>query len=330
MEMNFLMEQAFKKSAKIFGLVVVCSILGLCFFLYIILPALMSAFAWGIAENYEFISDELAEHGKFAKAEKILRAAAKKRPWDFRPHQKLGMLYLSQEGKKKQAVESLENAASLAWSSTSYPDMLSPLHRERLASLYDTLARELDAARLKKPEAFYFAYADILSPSHDPKTKATWDQPAQDAPPLKDDFTLGEIKDHECVAGVPQIKDSRGLKIRNDAGVFFQTGFVEYELTRAGAKDKTLYILARGTSAFGIYPIIDLKIDGERASFIYVDSPRWRFYPVGAPKHSARQRWTLSYFNDGALPILDKDGKRIGLSEDRNLMVGGIFRSIEK
>ncbi|HOE62133.1 MAG TPA: hypothetical protein PKW18_02165 [Candidatus Sumerlaeota bacterium] len=317
------------QNVKYCGIAAACSIAVMALFLYYILPALMSAFAWGIAENYEFISDELAEHGKFVKAEKILRAAAKKRPWDFRPHQKLGMLYLAQEGKKKQAIESLEAAAALAWKSTGYPEMLIPLHRERLASLYTALARELDAVRQKKTEAFYFAYADMLSPSHDSKTRATWNQPAKEAPLLKDDFTLNDIKDYECVAGAPQVKDSSGLKNLNAAGIFFQTGFIEYELTRTEAKNKTLYILARGTPAFGIYPIIDLKIDNERVAFIYVDSPEWRFYPVAAPRTSARQRWTLSYFNDGALPILDNAGKRIGLSEDRNLLVGGIFKLIE-
>ncbi len=333
--------------------------------LYVVLPVVSYYFAWRLPENYEFIADALVERGKIARAEKIVRTATKRRPWDFRPQQNLGELLLK-DNKRSIAIAHLTIAAELAFKAAVYPDMLSPYHRKRLGSLYFTLAKELNAAQSARPEVFYFTYAAILNPTLKKKCNAVIRSMVKQGnlsiakryvvfrhfsilggEKLVPEFTtptlspiLATQSDGQLTTGALEgflpfinrnlIIENQNATPRNGIYIFFRTGEIKYQLTQGQATDTTLWILARGTPAFGIYPIVDLWLDGHRIAFIYADSTQWRFYPIQITVPQGGHTFSLKYLNDGGFPAFGEDGKIVRLIEDRNLFYAGIYVRISR
>ena len=359
------MQIAVRKRVYAYGAVLGGSILLMLFFLYVVLPGVMNYFAWRLPENFEFISDELVKKGETERAVKILQAASEKRPWDFRPRHKLGMILLK-SGQKQRGIDHLEQAARLAFSSTAYPDMLSPYHRKRLANLYFNLASAENAARQDKPEMFYFTYAALLDQDYARKSEAVFRSllerkelslsqvrallrfysltgrekgfqislerslEALEAADGKDKWSPRPPKGLVPLTRPSDVKESQNLTSQGDIGIFFKEGYAKYELTWKRGMDTKLWILAWGTPAFGIYPILELRVDGKRSGFLYVGEEKPLFYPVMVSIPAGRHTITVSYPNDGGLPGFDKNGEVKKLVEDRNLFFGGLFVQVRK
>lgn len=125
--------------------------------------------------------------------------------------------------------------------------------------------------------------------------------------------------------------------LRNSIISFFQRDSVIYEAAYEKIKDeKGFYIIARGTSALDMFPIIEVYINDKLIQSIYILSDEWLCYPIridagliGSSGQTAKIE--LKYVNDGALINVNKNGERIGLLEDRNLFISSnLYKAKEK
>jgi len=339
-------------------LIVVGGLLLFIIMVFFVLPPAMESVAWRLPENYEFLSRRLLEKGETERARGILQAAVRKRPWDFRPLGLLGNLLLK-EGAREQGIASLVKASEIAFSDTTYPRMLNPAHREKLADLYFTLALEMDAATRDQPEIFFYTYSSLLDSRWQEKTGEAFEKmingrdlsPNQMLeagrfysltpmpPPRKFSgspfpaprpFSPGTDPsaipgDFTPLAGPEQIIEQKNLEKLEEWNAFFQSGHVKYELTRERDVDTTLWISAWGTEAFGIYPVIDFLVDEKRTALIYVSSGERHLYPVPVSLPAGRHTLTIRYPNDGGYPRFSGKGEIAGLRQDRNLYIGGIY-----
>lgn len=85
----------------------------------------------------------------------------------------------------------------------------------------------------------------------------------------------------------------------------------EVEFARAGRY--TLAIFAGGTPAAGVFPRIEVAVDGVAAGAVQLTSGGMRAYRLTTEVGAGKHRITLSYTNDAWAP-----------PEDRNLVVGGL------
>ncbi len=112
----------------------------------------------------------------------------------------------------------------------------------------------------------------------------------------------------ECEAMSPQ----PGMKHFRSTGTYVSqacNGELSTPIEIAVAGRYTLELTAAGTSVAGVYPLVDLRLDGRSLGRIQLTTGGWRSYPLDVTLPEGSHRLTLVFTND-----LNRDG------EDRNVM----------
>jgi len=316
--------------------------------LFFALPPVMNSLAMRIPDNYEFIADEHIRSGRSEKALRILEKAAAERTWDPLPLNRLGLL-LIRNGQNDEGVNHLLSACLIAFRNTTWPDMLNQRHRHRMAAVHFDYAVHGRFLEKRDPRFFHMTYAILLEPSFASMAETHIRDVISENPSSPDRTIL--LRQHYATLGtepspdpglpdiaeiVPQappadsrpvfpgnarIVESRDVEVLADAMHFYKDSRVVLELTPPVPADTTIWINVRGTQAFGIYPVCAVTPDGGPHRFVYVNSPGFAWYAVPLSSGNAVSRISLAFLNDGARPVMKKDGTAERLAEDRNLFL---------
>ncbi|MCX7016579.1 MAG: hypothetical protein NTW86_29150, partial [Candidatus Sumerlaeota bacterium] len=85
-------------------------------------------------------------------------------------------------------------------------------------------------------------------------------------------------------------------------------GYIQTELEIARAGSYQVDIIAQGTQAKGVFPIVEVLLDGKSLGKVELTGRRWRAYPLGATLPAGRHQLRLAFIND----------IRVSPKEDRN------------
>ncbi len=88
------------------------------------------------------------------------------------------------------------------------------------------------------------------------------------------------------------------------------SGYIAAPVQVAAAGRYTVEILAAGSSAQDVYPLVEVRIDGRAVGQVQLESDGWRTYPLDVELSEGEHRLALAFIND-----LQHDG------EDRNLLL---------
>ena len=94
-------------------------------------------------------------------------------------------------------------------------------------------------------------------------------------------------------------------------------GLLEKEVEFAREGEYVLSVRARGTPLGGVYPTVEVRIDGETRDVIELTSEGWRDYRAVVEVGEGLRRIGLAFVNDAHEP-----------PEDRNLVIGRMTISL--
>ncbi|NLX95909.1 MAG: hypothetical protein GXY83_07020 [Rhodopirellula sp.] len=113
----------------------------------------------------------------------------------------------------------------------------------------------------------------------------------------------------ECETMTPQ-PDMPHFQNRGNAVSLACNGCIERPVRVEANGGYTVEILASGSSVEGVYPLVELRIDGEPVGQIQLKSGGWRTYPLKTNLTAGEHRLSLAFVND-----LQRQG------EDRNVLL---------
>jgi tetratricopeptide (TPR) repeat protein len=119
----------------------------------------------------------------------------------------------------------------------------------------------------------------------------------------------------------------KGWAGESKGGDVYKNGNIYWEGTVNAAVDvpagkTTIYLMAKGSAADGIYPYMIVELDGEGIGERFVDSAEWKEYPFEVDTDGGVKVLSVTFVNDGG-----NEEK----SEDRNLYIGKVaFKKQEK
>jgi len=87
-------------------------------------------------------------------------------------------------------------------------------------------------------------------------------------------------------------------------------GYVKTPIQVAAAGRYTMELVASGTPAAGVYPLVEIALDGKKAGQVQLTSGAWRSYFLDLDLPAGQHELRLSFVND-----LNAAG------EDRNVML---------
>lgn len=153
------------------------------------------------------------------------------------------------------------------------------------------------------------------------------DQVGWDAPSQNEDkgarylatmlTSLGCRFDHEAgqtvEARLMTVRDAQLWQETSEGISFATNGTLETDVEFASSGRYGLAVRAAGTPMAGVYPLIEVLLDGRRIGEVQLTSGNWRSYRLTLRASAGVHRLTLAYVNDAWQP-----------PEDRNLAVGRI------
>ncbi|MDH7571029.1 MAG: carbohydrate-binding domain-containing protein, partial [Armatimonadota bacterium] len=98
------------------------------------------------------------------------------------------------------------------------------------------------------------------------------------------------------------------------AALLAANGYIETEISVARAGTYRLEVIAQGTAAQGVYPLVEVWLDDQKVGTAQLLSGTWRAYPLSAQLSAGKHRLRLAFVND-----LNREG------EDRNLQLDKVI-----
>lgn len=118
----------------------------------------------------------------------------------------------------------------------------------------------------------------------------------------------------ECERMTPQ----PGLPHFRNAGTFVSlacNGWIKTTIQVAAAGRYTVEVVAGGTECEGVYPLVEVRLDGRKVGQVQLTGGSWRPYALGVELPEGEHELTLAFVNDKSIP---------GVS-DRNLMLDKVL-----
>ncbi len=84
------------------------------------------------------------------------------------------------------------------------------------------------------------------------------------------------------------------------------------------------WLAARGVPTLGVWPAIEVEVNGQESHWLYVRNQDWIGLPVPVPG-GALDTLTVRFLNDGGFSLLTPEGEPISTVEDRNVWVLGLW-----
>jgi hypothetical protein len=114
----------------------------------------------------------------------------------------------------------------------------------------------------------------------------------------------------EAIAATDMEATGRLFGSVQDGVAFATNGQIETEVEFATGGRYTFGVLASGTPLDGIYPKVELRLDGTTVATIDLVGPDWQTYRVSVPVQAGVHRVAIAFVNDQWRP-----------PQDRNLLV---------
>jgi len=121
------------------------------------------------------------------------------------------------------------------------------------------------------------------------------------------EITVGNTKRY------PATKDcslTGQVSAQGDELGFWSNGKVEWEIDFPETGNYDFGLVARGTHCKGVYPLVEVYLDGERAGILYVGSEARKTYSCSFQAKKGKHKLAIAFINDAYAP-----------PEDRNLWV---------
>lgn len=116
-----------------------------------------------------------------------------------------------------------------------------------------------------------------------------------------------------------KIPQGVNISIEQDELAFFSNGRVEWEIDFPASGTYNFGLTARGTPVGGVYPLVEISIDGERVGMLYVGEESLNTYTCSFPVRAGKHRLGIAFINDA-----------YGPPEDRNLWVKSFSLALTK
>ncbi|MBX7245626.1 MAG: tetratricopeptide repeat protein [Candidatus Sumerlaeaceae bacterium] len=106
-----------------------------------------------------------------------------------------------------------------------------------------------------------------------------------------------------------------GGEIRSNYLAFFTNGEAAATYTCPADGNYILYVVARGDDAFGLWPLVEVTIDGQSAQNIYVAREGWDCYPLRAWLTKGTHLIKMKYVNNSVRLFSDAEDRNFYLRE---------------
>lgn len=100
---------------------------------------------------------------------------------------------------------------------------------------------------------------------------------------------------------------------------------IKFTLKFAAPMKRRCYIIARGTSALGIFPILKVVENGNKTHLIYINRSTWGAYPIDLAFNSGINTLEFELINDGWVYLGNKLEQGDKLIEDRNILLNNLW-----
>jgi hypothetical protein len=130
------------------------------------------------------------------------------------------------------------------------------------------------------------------------------------APPLPQGAAIPRIPS-------PEHTVARGWELHSDQQVLFSW-------PQGLPTAETVWLVARGTAALGVWPVLEVTLNEEAPQLISIPSNLWMAVPLRVPGQVLRSL-RIHFANDGGLLLLTPGGERAGVLQDRNVEVLGLW-----
>lgn len=143
--------------------------------------------------------------------------------------------------------------------------------------------------------------------------------------PVDVDFWRGmNVGGPSSVLAFAEASPEHAAPVSPEAGwVLTQASAFEWQWSGGRDGGDRLWLIARGTPALGLWPVLEVTVNGEASRLVYVRSREWIACAVPAPReplHSLR----VEFLNDGGFPRLGPAGAG-EILEDRNAAILGVW-----
>jgi hypothetical protein len=118
----------------------------------------------------------------------------------------------------------------------------------------------------------------------------------------------------ECDQMTPQ-PDMKFFSNKGGVAAMNCSGYIKTTIDVATSRQYAIEIVASGTPAQGIYPLVEMQIDGRNVGQVQLTTGGWRAYPITARLEAGRHELALFFVNDGTSPS----------GEDRNLKLDKVI-----
>jgi hypothetical protein len=151
----------------------------------------------------------------------------------------------------------------------------------------------------------------------------------RESEPLLDIEEVIETSDMINVISADNLVDVE-IPLVNEAGDLLLLSSGELHLRWADPlpSPETAWLVLRGTPALGIWPIVEISVNGSPPRLFYIAGHQWLMLPLSIPGGEI-ESLRIRYLNDGGFPLLTEvsDGtvRLVRSLEDRNLVIKGLL-----
>ncbi len=108
---------------------------------------------------------------------------------------------------------------------------------------------------------------------------------------------------------------------------FVSNSSVTMSWERSPITGEEFWLLARGTPALGVWPVLEVEVNGGSPQHLYVRSDQLMAVTLDVPGGELRSV-VVRFVNDGGFPRLTADGEMAEVIEDRNVWVQGVWGNL--
>lgn len=123
------------------------------------------------------------------------------------------------------------------------------------------------------------------------------------------EVALAEAKRFPATKGA-KLQQGANISVEGNELAFFTRGLAEWEIDIPETGTYTLGLVARGTPVGGVYPIVEVYLDGAKVGVLYIGSEKLATYICSFSAKAGKHRLGILFTNDAWAP-----------PEDRNLWV---------
>lgn len=154
----------------------------------------------------------------------------------------------------------------------------------------------------------------------------------QESEPLLDIGEVIEQVDVRDILSAGSLTDVE-TPLRGAAGdlTLVTNGELHFRWESPLAIPETAWLVLRGTPALGIWPVVEISVNGSPPRLLYAEGAQWHMIPVHVPG-GRLESLRIGYLNDGGFPLLTmgSDGRvhSVRSLEDRNLTIWGLLTPV--